>query len=36
MDNLDEIRRIDRSNMLSFCVDAPNYYGEAEKIANTF
>jgi glucose/mannose-6-phosphate isomerase len=36
LDNLDEIRRIDRSNMLSFCVDAPKYYGEAAKIANTF
>lgn len=36
MDNLDEIRRIDRSNMLSFCVDAPKHYGEAAKIANTF
>jgi glucose/mannose-6-phosphate isomerase len=36
LDNLDEIRRIDRSNMLSFCVDAPKHYGEAAKIANTF
>jgi glucose/mannose-6-phosphate isomerase len=36
LDNLDEIRRIDRSNMLSFCVDAPKHYGEAAKIANSF
>jgi glucose/mannose-6-phosphate isomerase len=36
LDNLDEIRRIDRSNMLSFCVEAPKHYGEAAKIANAF
>jgi len=35
LDNPDEIKRIDRNNMLSFCVDAPKHYGEAARIAKT-
>ncbi|MCL6579041.1 MAG: bifunctional phosphoglucose/phosphomannose isomerase [Candidatus Bathyarchaeota archaeon] len=35
LDNLGEIKRIDKSNMLSFCVDAPKHYGEAAKLAET-
>jgi glucose/mannose-6-phosphate isomerase len=33
LDNLDEIRKIDRGNMLSFCVNAPKHYSEAAKLA---
>jgi glucose/mannose-6-phosphate isomerase len=36
LDDLDQIRQIDKSNMLSFCVDAPKHYGEAAKLAETF
>jgi len=35
LDNLDEIRKIDKSGMLSFCVKAPEHYGEAAKLAKT-
>ena len=35
LDNLSEIKRIDKSNMLSFCVEAPKHYAEAAKIAKT-
>jgi glucose/mannose-6-phosphate isomerase len=34
LDNLDKIRRVDKSGMLSFCVEAPRHYTEAAKIAN--
>lgn len=33
LDNLDEIKRIDNSGMLSFCVEAPKHYAEAAKMA---
>jgi len=33
LDNLNEIKRIDKSDMLSFCVEAPKHYAEAAKIA---
>jgi len=33
LDNPNEIRKIDKSNMLSFCVEAPKHYGDAAKIA---
>lgn len=33
LDNLNEIERIDKSNMLSFCVEAPKHYGNAAMIA---
>lgn len=33
LDNLNEIRKIDKSNMLSFCVEASKHYGNAAKIA---
>jgi len=33
LDDTDEIRRIDKSNMLSFCVEAPKHYGEAARLA---
>jgi glucose/mannose-6-phosphate isomerase len=33
LDNLSEIRRIDKSNMLSFCVEAPRHYEKAAKLA---
>ncbi|MGQ9623831.1 MAG: bifunctional phosphoglucose/phosphomannose isomerase [Candidatus Bathycorpusculaceae bacterium] len=35
LDNFDEIRRIDKGNMLSFCVNAPKHYSEAAKLAKT-
>jgi glucose/mannose-6-phosphate isomerase len=35
LDNINEIKRIDKSNMLSFCVEAPKHYAEAAKIAKT-
>ncbi len=35
IDNLDEIKRIDKTDMLSFCVDAPKHYSEAAKLAKT-
>jgi len=33
LDNPSEIRRIDKSDMLSFCVQAPKHYQEAAKLA---
>jgi glucose/mannose-6-phosphate isomerase len=33
LDEIDEIRKIDKSNMLSFCVEAPKHYREAAKTA---
>ena len=33
LDNLNEIRKIDKSNMLSFCVQSHKHYEEAAKIA---
>ncbi|MEM3700237.1 MAG: bifunctional phosphoglucose/phosphomannose isomerase [Candidatus Bathyarchaeia archaeon] len=33
LDDTARIRKIDKSNMLSFCVDAPKHYEEAVKIA---
>jgi glucose/mannose-6-phosphate isomerase len=35
LDNVKEIRRIDKSDMLSFCAEAPKHYAEAAKIAKT-
>jgi glucose/mannose-6-phosphate isomerase len=33
LDEIGEIRKIDKSNMLSFCTDAPKHYTEAARIA---
>jgi glucose/mannose-6-phosphate isomerase len=33
LDNLEGIRRIDKSNMLSFCVEAPSHYAKAAKLS---
>lgn len=33
LDDLNEIRRVDKSGMLSFCVDAAKHYGKAVQIA---
>ena len=35
VDDPDEIGRIDRSDMLSFCVEAPRHYAQAAKLAKT-
>ena len=35
LDNIDEIKKIDKNNMLSFCVDAPKHYENAAKQAKT-
>jgi len=35
LDNLSDIKRIDKSNMLSFCVEAPKHYEKAAKLAKT-
>ena len=35
LDDLNQIKQVDKSNMLSFCVDAPKHYGEAAKLAET-
>ena len=35
LDNLNEIKRMDRSNMLSFCVEAAKHYENAFKMAKT-
>jgi glucose/mannose-6-phosphate isomerase len=35
LDNLNEIKRIDKSDMLSFCVEAPKHYEKAAKLAKT-
>ena len=36
LSKLDEIRKIDKSNMLSFCIDAPLHYERAAKVAEQF
>ncbi|MEM2099069.1 MAG: bifunctional phosphoglucose/phosphomannose isomerase [Candidatus Bathyarchaeia archaeon] len=36
LDEISEIRKIDKSNMLSFCIEAPKHYVEAAKIAEKF
>lgn len=36
MDNLDNIKKIDKGSMLSFCVEAAKHYKEAAKIAKNF
>lgn len=36
LDDIERIRKIDRGNMLSFCVEAPKHYEEAAKIARKF
>ncbi|MDI6805225.1 MAG: bifunctional phosphoglucose/phosphomannose isomerase [Candidatus Bathyarchaeia archaeon] len=36
LDDIEMIRKIDKSSMLSFCVDAPKHYEEAAKIARKF
>jgi glucose/mannose-6-phosphate isomerase len=33
LDEMGEIRKIDKSNMLSFCTEAPKHYAEAARIA---
>jgi len=33
LDSVEEIRLIDKSNMLQFCVDAPKHYNEAYNLA---
>jgi len=33
LDDLAQIKKIDRSNMLSFCVEAPNHYAKAARLA---
>jgi len=35
LDEMGEIRKIDKSNMLAFCVDAAKHYGEAARLART-
>ncbi len=35
LDDLNKIKEIDKSDMLSFCVEAPKHYGEAAKLAKT-
>jgi glucose/mannose-6-phosphate isomerase len=36
LDNIDEIKKIDKSNMLSFCVQAPKHFGNAARVASQF
>jgi glucose/mannose-6-phosphate isomerase len=36
LDELNEIKKIDKSNMLSFCIEAPKHYGDAAKLAQSF
>lgn len=36
LDNLDNIKKIDREGMLLFCVEAPKHYEKAAKIAKNF
>lgn len=36
LDNLPEVKKIDKNGMLSFCVDAPKHYEKAAKLAETF
>jgi glucose/mannose-6-phosphate isomerase len=35
LDDPDKIKKIDKSDMLSFCVEAPKHYAEAAKLAKT-
>ena len=35
LDSVQQIKRIDRSNMLSFCVEAPKHYGKAAELAKS-
>jgi glucose/mannose-6-phosphate isomerase len=35
LDSISEIKRVDKSDMLSFCVEAPKHYAEAAKKAKT-
>ncbi|MBX5328538.1 MAG: bifunctional phosphoglucose/phosphomannose isomerase [Candidatus Bathyarchaeota archaeon] len=35
LNDLEEIKRIDKSNMLSFCVGAPKHYSDAARLAET-
>lgn len=35
LNNLERIKKIDKSNMLSFCIDAPKHYQEAARLAET-
>ncbi len=36
LNSLDEIRKIDKSNMLSFCMEASKHYGKAAQLAAQF
>jgi len=36
LDDLEKIKRVDRSDMLSFCVDAPKHYRKAALLAERF
>jgi glucose/mannose-6-phosphate isomerase len=35
LDDINEIKKIDKSDMLSFCTDAPKHYGKAARLAKT-
>lgn len=35
LDSIEEIKKIDRSNMLSFCIEASKHYEKASKLAQT-
>jgi glucose/mannose-6-phosphate isomerase len=35
LDEMSEITKIDKSNMLSFCTEAPKHYAEAARLANS-
>jgi glucose/mannose-6-phosphate isomerase len=35
LNNLDEMKKVDRSNMLHFCVEAPEHYERASRLAKT-
>jgi glucose/mannose-6-phosphate isomerase len=34
LDDFDSVKKVDKSNMLSFCIEAPKHYGNAAKLAN--
>jgi glucose/mannose-6-phosphate isomerase len=36
LDDPEEMRRIDKSDMVSFCVEAPKHYAQAAELARTF
>ena len=36
LDNLEEIKNVDKSNMISVCVDAPRHYENAFRLATQF